>query len=76
MVSWKGVIVGSHQDLLELCVSMSISFLEIEKQGHLESSDIEVTEHLGDVRVVKCGHHLWVSDDGAIHDEVWHKFAD
>ena len=43
-------------------------FLEIQEQSYLQAGDVQVAEHLGDVRFVERAHHLRVSYYLAVHD--------
>ena len=51
-------------------------FLEIEQDGEIEASDVEISDHLRDVRLVEGSHDLWIDDDLAVHDEIGNELAD
>ena len=51
-------------------------FLEIDQQGDFELGDIQVTEHLGHVRVVERRHDFRVDDHRVVHDEIRNERAD
>ena len=55
---------------------IQLRFLEVEQQRHLQACDIQVAEHLGDVRVCECTHHFRIGDDLVIDDDVGHQLAD
>ena len=50
--------------------------LEVEKQGCLETGDVEVTEHLGQMTIVETADHLGIDDDCFCDNEVGNESAD
>ena len=48
---------------------------EIQQERGLQSSDIEVTEHLGQMAVIEVAHDFGIDDDLLVNNQVWHECA-
>ncbi len=72
------VLSESSVDLLQIVyhsVPVKLGVFEVQKEGNFQACDVQVAQHLGDVRVVKFGHHLWVGDDFSVDDKVGNQLA-
>ena len=49
---------------------------EVEEQGCLETGDVEITEHLGQMTIVETADHLGIDDDFSFDNEVGNESAD
>ena len=49
---------------------IQLGFLKIQEQRNLQTSDVQIPEHLRHMAVIESDRHFWVRNDLAIHDEV------
>ena len=71
-----GEIRGFSIELLHNAFPVEFGFPEVQEEGDLKAGDVQIAEHLRDVRFVECGGHFRVGDDCAVDDEIWNKRAD
>jgi hypothetical protein len=50
--------------------------LEVKQESELQARDVQVSEHLRNVRFGKCRHDFWVNDNGAVDDQIRNRRAD
>jgi hypothetical protein len=56
------VIRGSFPSLVCYAFPVQSGFFEIQQQGHLQAGDVQIAQHLGEVRVVERGGDFGIDD--------------
>ena len=68
---WFGRFLSSHYAL-----PFEANVLEVKEECEIESGNVQVSDHLCDVRVGKCFNDFRIDDDRAIYDQIRDEGAD
>ena len=69
-------IRGQFSPFVHHALPRQYGFFEIEEQRDLQTGDVQIPQHLGDVRIVECRDHFGICDDFAVHDQIGDQLAD
>src|SRR5438876_1813454 len=55
---------------------LELGVFKIEKERQMKAGDCQVTNHLRQVSIVEVCRHLWINNDGVVHDQIRDELPD